>query len=540
MATMVRIRSGRPAQAALLRGVDQMAGLLRPTLGPLPRTVAIGRLTSLSLGPEILDSGAVIARRTLQLADPFEDMGGMLIRHLVWQVHERAGDGTVTAAVLAQSMLRASARLLAAGYNPIAIRRGMQHGLDLALKALLGQARAVDSPDDILRVIRTSLADRSDIAEMLAEVLDSVGPDGAILIENAHGTATKHEYLDGIRWNEGFLSSFLLTATDAGSARLMNPRVFTTDYSLERVDQMLPVLEACVQAGERSLLGVAPEMSDGVIGLLVANRERGVLEAVMAVKAPSFGVQRTQILEDIAAVTGGRCVCLERQDRLADVTANDLGRARQAWAARSAFGILGGRGDKAVIRQRIARVKAELVQVPTDDVYTTALLRERIGKLAGTAAIVRVGAAGQAEQEEVKTRIEAAVSAGRSALTEGVVPGGGAALIACATVLHSSDMCRSSEEAAGVRVLEQALAEPMRVILKNAGLEPEVIVNTARQNGMTYDVLRREFVDPWRAGFADPLSVTQAALESSVSAVATALTSEVLIHRKDAPTAVRP
>ena len=540
MAARVRILSGRPAQSALLRGVDKMAGLLRPTLGPLPRTVAIGRLTSASLGPEILDSGAVIARRTLQLADPFEDMGGMLMRHLVWQVHEHAGDGTATAAVLAQSLLRASARLVAAGCSPVSVRRGIQHGVDLAVQALRGQARAIDSPEDILRVIRASLADRPDIAEMLAEVLDSVGPDGAIIIENAHGTSTTHEYLDGIRWNEGFLSSFLLTPTDAGSARLMNPRIFTTDYPLEHVEQLVPVLEACVQGGERSLFVVAPEMSDAVIGLLVTNRERDVLESVMAVKAPSFGLQRTQILEDIAAITGGRCICKERQDRMADVIADDLGRARQAWAARSAFGILGGRGDKAVIRQRIGQVKAELGQVPIDDVYTTSLLRERIGKLAGTAAIVRVGAAGQAEQEELKIRIEAAVSAGRSALSDGVVPGGGAALIACAVVLHSADVRSSLEEAAGMRALEEALAEPMRVILKNAGLEPEVIVDAARHNGMTYDVVRREFVDPWRAGYADPLSVTQAALESSVSAAATALTSEVLIHRKDAPTAVRP
>src|SRR5713226_4620891 len=320
-----------------------MARLLRPTLGPLSRTVAIKRLTGLSQGPAILDSGAVIARRTLQLADPFEDMGGMLIRHLAWRVFEQAGDGTATAAVLAQSLMHAGMRYIAAGGDAVSMRRGMQLALDTATAELTRQARTIDGPLEIARVVSGSLfSGRSDLADMLGEVVDAVGTDGAILVEDAQGMHTTHEYIDGVRWNEGYVSAFLLRPDEASTSRMLNPRVLGTDFALDKAEQLVPALEACVATGGRGLFIIAPEIRDSAIGVLVANRERGVLDNVVAVKAPSFGVQRTRILEDIAAITGGRCVCQERQDRLADVTSGDLGTARQAWATRFAFGILGG------------------------------------------------------------------------------------------------------------------------------------------------------------------------------------------------------
>jgi chaperonin GroEL len=515
-----------------------MAGLLRPTLGPLSRTVAISRLTGVSDGPEILDSGAIIARRTLQLADPFEDMGAMLIRHLVWQVHERVGDGTATAAVLAQALMRASARYIAAGFSPVSMQSGMRCGLEAAATELRRHVRPIDGPDELGRVVQSLLTGDSEIADMLGEVIDSVGPDGAILVEDAQGTRTTHEYIDGVRWNTGFVSTFLLRSEEATTARLMNPRLLVTDYVLERIEQVVPALEACVASGERSLLVVAPEVSDSVVGLLVANRERGVLESAMAVKAPSFGDQRTRILEDLAASTGGRCIRQERQDRLADVTVDDLGRARQAWATQLAFGFLGGAGDKAIIRQRIAQAKVELSQVGTDDEYTSNLIRERIGKLAGTAAVIRVGSASRAEQEDVKLRIEAAIKSARSALIDGVVPGGGKALLACASALDALEI--GGDAALGVRALAEALTEPMRAIVANAGLEPAPILDRAHRDRDVYDVVQQAWVDPWSGGIVDPLSVTLTALETSVSAVMTALTADVLIHRKDAPTSVRP
>jgi chaperonin GroEL len=533
-----RILAGPRAQTALLRGVDRMASLLRPTLGPLPRTVAIGRLSGLSQGPEVLDNGAVIARRTLQLADPFEDMGGMLVRHLAWRMYERAGDGSATAAVLAQALMHAGVRYIAAGGNPVSVTRGMQRGLHVALDALRCQARTIDGPADIARLVGGNVSvGGADLAEMLGEVMDAVGPDGAVLVQDAQGTRTEHEYVDGMRWNEGIVSTFLLRPDEAVTSRMMNPRIFVTDYWLERAEQLVPVLEACVAAGERNLFIVASEVRDSAVGVLVANRERGLLDGVVAVKAPSFGVQRTRILEDIAATTGGRCVVQERHDRLTDVCADDLGRARQTWATRVAFGILGGQGDKAAIRQRIALARAELSASDNDE-YTRDLLHERIGKLAGTTAIIRVGAPSQAEQQDLKMRVEAAVKSARAALSEGVVPGGGAAFLACGEALAGMDV--AGEEAVGVKALMQALAEPMRTIVSNAGFESAPIVERARCGAEVFDVVRRTWVDPWTSGIVDPLSVTLAALESSVSAVVTALSADVLIRRKHAPTSMQP
>ncbi|HET6319344.1 MAG TPA: chaperonin GroEL, partial [Chloroflexota bacterium] len=523
---------------ALLRGIDQMTGLLRPTLGPLPRTVAVARLVG-SRPPEILDHAAVIARRTLQFADPFENMGGMLVRHLVWRVFDQVGDGGATAAVLAQALVRGGIKAIAAGANPVFVRRGLETGLVAATEALSHQARSVDGPFEVARTVERSVHDRH-LAEIIGEVVDSVGPDGAILFEDSASNETTHEYLDGVRWNEGYFSAFLLRKDEATSARLINPRVFVTDYVLDRAEQLLPVLEACVAAGEKNLLVVAPEVRDAAIGMLVANRDRGVLDGALAVKAPSFGEQRTRILEDLALITGGRCVVEARGERLDDVAIDDLGRARHAWATRLAFGILGGHGNKALIRSRLAEAKAELRLAEGADEYTVNLIRERIGKLAGTAAIIRVGAPTSAEQEERKLRIEAAVKSARAAVSDGVVPGGGAALLACSRPL----LClpdSSADERFGLQALAHALAEPMRTILRNAGLEPEPLLAHARAcPGSVFDALREEWVDPHATGLVDPLSVTMTALETAVSMAATTLTAEVLVHRKNPPMSMEP
>jgi chaperonin GroEL len=524
--------------------MDLMTSLLRPTLGPVPRTVAIERITSSSQPPEILDNAATIARRTLQLMDPFEDMGGMLVRHLAWRVFERAGDGAATAAVLAHSLVHAGARYIAAGGNPVAVRRGMELGLVAALAELQRQSRLIDGPIEIAGVIASSVHNVG-VAELIGEVVDAVGADGAIIVEDSHGIDTNREYIDGVRWNEGIVSSFLLRGDEATTSRVVDPRVLVTDYVLEHAEQLVPTLEACVAAGERNLFIVAPEVRDGVVGLLVANRERGLLDSAIAVKAPSFGEQRSRILEDIAVITGGRCVSLERGDSLAEVTLVDLGKARQAWATRMAFGILGGQGTKADIRQRIAEARAELAMIENDD-YTTEKIKERIGKLAGTAAIIRVGAAVKAEQEELKLRVEAALRSARSALQDGVVPGGGAALIGCIPALEAMDVGGDQAVGFGVKALAEALAEPMRVILANAGLEVAPMVHEARRRAATqdqsavFDVLRHTWVDSWTGGIVDPLTVVRTGLETAVSTAALALTADVLIRRKEPPMGMTP
>ena len=514
-----------------------MTGLIRPTLGPAARTVAIGRLVG-SGPPEVLDNAATIARRTIQLADPFENMGAMIIRHLVWRVFERAGDGTATAAVIAQALMREAARYIAAGGDSQAIRRGIEAGLAVALVGLERQVRPIQLPSEIAGVVAGTVRNER-LANMIGEIVDAVGPDGAILVEDGQGTETGCEYLDGVRWNEGYVSHFLLDERDGARVRLVNPRVLISTLSFDRAEQLLPALEACLQAGERSLLIVAPEVRDSAIGLLVVNRQRGVLDGAVAVRAPSFGEQRTRILEDLAAITGGRCLRQEASDRLTDVTISDLGKARLAWATRFAFGILGGHGNRAAIRQRIVDAKAELSGVG-DDEYIRGKIKERIGKLAGTAATIRVGAPTQSEQEDLKLRMEAAVAAARSALQEGVVPGGGCGLLACIPALEALDL--GGDEAVGIQILARALAEPMQAIVSNAGFEPGPIVYEARRRGppWLFDVLRREWVDAWSGGVLDALPVARTALETSVSAAVAALTVDVLVRRARPPQAINP
>ena len=527
---------GPAARAALLRGMARMTGLLRPTLGPTPRTVAIARVDGPG-PPEVLDSAATIARRTIQLGDPFEDMGGMIIRHLVGQVFERAGDGTATAAVLAQALTRRAEQYVTAGSNPVAVARGIRRGLPAALTALRCQARPIELPVEIAGVVAGIVRD-AELAEMIGEIVDSVGPDGAILVEDAQGIVTGYEYVDGVRWSEGYASPFLLRAGET-TARLLNPRIFVTDHHLEKAEQLLPALEACIAAGDRNLLVVAPEVRESAVALLVVNRERGMLDGAIAVRAPSSGAQQIGILEDIAVITGGRCVHRDRHERLEDLTPNDLGSARQAWATGSAFGILGGQGDRAAIRRRIGEVRGELSALG-DDPSTCEKIRERIGKLAGTAAVIRVGAATDSERAELKTRVEAAVTTARSALGQGVVPGGGAALLACVPALDAIDA--SGDEAAGLAALAWALAEPMRAIARNAGLDEGPIVHEARQRGpgWTFDVVRGAWSDVRDGGIVDSLPVVSTALETSVSAAATAIGADVLIHRKKAPMAAVP
>jgi chaperonin GroEL len=382
-----------------------------------------------------------------------------------------------------------------------------------------------------------------EVANMIGEVVDAVGSDGAVLVEDSHELQTRLEYIEGVRWNEGYHSTFLLRSDEGGTSRLQNPRILLTDHGLARAEDLLPTLESCVAAGERSLLIVAPEMSDAAVGLLVVNRERGVLDTAMAVKAPLFGAQRQGVLEDIAAITGARSIIKDRGGTLADVTIEDLGQARQAWATQYAFGILGGRGSKTAIRQRIAETKAELRSVD-GDAYASEKIKERIGKLSGMAAAIRVGAPSQPEQEDLRLRIEAALRAARSALDEGVVPGGGAALTACIPAVEGMPLC--GDEAVGGAVLAHALAEPMRVIVGNAGLDGATIVHETRRRNAhqhqvsVFDVVCRQWVDPWSGGLVDPLTVALTALETSVRTAALALTSEVLVRRKDPPITFEP
>ncbi|CAA9552631.1 MAG: Heat shock protein 60 family chaperone GroEL [uncultured Thermomicrobiales bacterium] len=526
------------SRVALLRGMDQMTALLRPTLGPIARTVAVQGMSKTS-APEILDSAATIARRTVQLSDPFEDMGGMIVRQMVWTVFEEVGDGSATAAVLCQELMHAASPYIAAGGNAMLIKRGIERGLRIALDELRGQARPIELPSEIARSVAGTLRDDA-LAELIGETIESVGPDGAVLIEDAPGTRTTVEYIEGVRWDGGYHSYYLLRE-GSPHTRLMNPRIFITDSNLTQAEQLVPLLEVCAAAGERNLLIIAPEVSDSALALLVINRDKGLFDEVMAAKAPSIGEQRDKILADLATTTGGRAFSADGGDRIEEVILEDLGRARQAWVTDRTFGILGGAGAKGAVRQRINEVKAELREAKGDDNLRKSL-QERIGKLAGAAATVYVAAPTSAEQAELRSRVEAAVTSARAALRDGVVPGGGAAFLGCVPALERFGAGLTGDEAFGVAILARALTGPMAAIARNAGLDPQPLIAEAREHGAgwTFDALRREWVDAWEAGILDPLPVAQTTLQTSVSAATMALTTDVLVRHKKPELATNP
>ncbi|MGE3267752.1 MAG: chaperonin GroEL, partial [Chloroflexota bacterium] len=514
---MLQAPAGR---IALIRGMKTMARLLRVTLGPSGRTVAMAPLIG-QRPPEILDSAAIIARRMTGVGDPFDDMGAMLVRHLAWRVYERVGDGVATAAVLTHALVEAAEVYLAAGGNPVPIRRGIERGLETVTAELRRQSRKIDEPEEIAALIAGTLRD-PELAARIGSIVEAVGPDGSIQVEDGESTQTTWEYQEGVRWAGGYVSSHLLKPGET-TVRLMEPRILLTNHHLDRAEQLIPVLEACAAAGERNLLIIAPDVKDAAIALLVLNRQRGQFDHVMAVKAPHFGDQRAGILDDLAVITGGRAFLEDRHERLEDITLDDLGRARQTWITYSHFGILGGRGDRSAVRARIAELKPQIRHFDKDE-WSRDRVKERIGKLAGLAATIKVGAATPSDRDELKLRVEAAVVSARAGATEGVVPGGGAALLACIPALESLPL--TGDEAYGVKILARALSEPMRAIVRNAGLEPAAIVASARQRGpgWTYDTLGGAWVNTWKAGLLDPLPVTLAALEAAVSAATLALT----------------
>jgi chaperonin GroEL len=523
------IRYGLQARAALLRGADQMAALVASTLGPVARTVAIAPILG-SEAPEVLDTAETIARRTIELADPFENAGAMMLRDMILRVAERVGDGGATSAVLVQALLRDGGRLLAGGLDVVALCEGLRDGLQIALADLEARSWRIDHPDEIARVARHSLSDPV-LAEMLGEILDTVGPDGIIMVENAHGTETSHQYIDGVRWDGGYLSAHLLPVGEA-TARVLEPRILITDLAVERPEQIVPALEACVAAGTPRLVIIAPEVRDSVIAMLLANRQREVLTAALAIGAPSIGYQRTGILEDLAAITGGRCVRSELGNRLENIGPDDLGSARQVWASRQAFGVVGGHSDRAAVRKRLADVRAELA-AGQDDQYVRTKVRERLARLTGTGASIQVGAPTQRSRDLLKQQIEAAVTSTRLAVESGVVAGGGGALLAC--VVELERQAGAGDHGAGVRLLARALTAPAQAIARNAGLDGRAIIyqRPAPDTPSAFDVVAGAWLDARESGLVDPIGVTRAALEVAVSTAATALTAEVLIRRRD-------
>jgi chaperonin GroEL len=529
MATVEYVLFDQEARFAMKRGVDTMSRLVRGTLGPRARTVAIMPIVGTDRPPEILDDGAVIARRTLQLPDPFEDMGAMIIRQLACKIGDTVGDGSATAVVIAQSVLDESIKYVTAGGNAMFVKRGLEKALPVALAALDKQARPVTSPEDLRRVASACTRDPK-IAAIIGEIFDIIGRDGVVIVENGHGTTVDREYVEGIQWDKGWASPYLVTDTDRMESSLENAVIFTTDRFVSKASDVIPVLQCALEHGEKKLLYIAGDISGEAMATLVANKQQGVME-IVAVKAPGFGERRFRILEDIAIVTGGKVVKEDAGDLIENVTFEHFGHARRVWCNKDYFTIVEGAGLPADVRKRISQVKLE-IQTMTDD-YERGKMRERLGKLTGGLAMLRIGAPTDIERDEKKLQAEDAVVSTRLAVEGGLVAGGGTALLACIPAVRALDL--PGDEAMGVEILARALEAPTRQILVNGGFPPNPIVAELLKTneGRGFDVIAGEFVNMWDAGIIDPLLVVRAALQTALSTAVMALTTDALVRKSD-------
>jgi len=509
--------------------VDVLVNLLRPTLGPHPRVVALERVAQRDKAPEILDDGATILRRILQLPNRDMDMGAMLLRHALWQLHQEVGDGTATAAVLFQALLREGMRCVAAGNDPMRLRREIEQGLAAVCTSLRAMARPLEGESRIAQVAEALCQDR-ELALLLGEIFDIVGTEGYVRVEGGRHRGLEREYVEGVYWEGGWLSSSFVTDRVRQETVLNEPAILISDLHIMQADQLAPVMDRVVRAGIPSLLVIAGSVSDDALTILIANQKADKL-GTLAVRAPSFGAQRTGILQDIAVLTGGAVFTSSTGAEIHSAQLEDLGRARRAWATRDYFGIVGGRGDARALRSRIQQVRGEIER--SQDAHEQDNLRQRLGRLLGGVARLRIGAPTPAELEARKAVAERAVATLRRALQGGVVPGGGVALLACQPAL---------QETVGSRILSRALEEPLRVIAGNAGYEPGTVVARVRASspGWGFDARRGQIVDLWQEGILDPAVVLQAAVEVAVSGAVMALTTDVLVHRRRPPKGLEP
>jgi chaperonin GroEL len=530
------------SRVALTRGVDQMANILRVTLGPTARAVVMAPIIS-SRSPELLTDSATIARRIIEIPDPYENMGAMLIRHMAWRIREKVGNGAATAAVIAQTLLHEANYQAAAGANVMMLRRGIERGLEVAYDTLKDLSIPMDSPEQIEALAIAAASGDNEIGRYVAEMLEIIGTDGVILVEDHHGRKTDREYVEGLQWDSGYVSAYFCTDLDRMEAIVENPVILSTDCNVETVEQILPIMEAIMARKEQDNIGgfvlIANEISGPALAVMVANTEKKTLPC-LGIKAPGAGDRRVRILEDVAVLTGGRMIAEDAGDKVEDATYADLGRARRVWANRDFFSIVGGGGDKASINQRIQEIK--LLLPTADGDYERDKMRERIGKLQGGVGVLKVGAASEREREIKKQRGEEAVAAARAAAEEGVVPGGGAAYFACMPKLKELADSLKGDQALGVRVLMRAMEAPTEWIIRNAGQDYKRVLAQLRLSppGYGYDAVNDEIVDMKEANVLDPLKVVRTALETGASAGMMALTTDALVLTAKRDPAINP
>jgi len=515
------------ARRSLKKGIDKMANAVVTTLGPKGRNVALDKKWG---APTVTHDGVTVAKE-IELKDPYENMGAQLLKEAATKTNDICGDGTTTATLLAQMIVHGGLKNVTAGANPMLIKRGIEKAAVAVVDAIKKTAREVKDKQDIAHVAAISAADM-EIGELIAEVMDKVGKDGVITVEESKGLAFETEYVEGMQIDRGYISPYFITNPERMEAELEEPYVLITDKKISAVTDIVPLLEKLVQVGKRELLVVAEDVDGEALATLVLNKLRGMLNCI-AVKAPGFGDRRKEMLRDIAVLTGGQMITEEMGRKLDTATINDLGKARKVVATKDDTTIIEGKGAEQDIKGRIEQIKAQ-IEITTSD-YDKEKLQERLAKLAGGVAIIRVGAGTEVELKEKKHRVEDALSATRAAVEEGTVAGGGVVLLNAMPALDDIKMDLPDENT-GVAIVRGALEAPMRMIVENAGKDGAVIIEQVRRRqkeeknpNIGYDVMAEEFGDMFEKGIIDPLKVTRSAVENAASIAAMILTTEALV-----------
>ena len=513
------------ARRSLKIGVDILANAVKTTLGPKGRNVALDKKWG---SPTVTHDGVTVAKE-IELEDPFQNMGAQLLKEAATKTNDVAGDGTTTATVLAQSIVTEGLKNVTAGANPMLIKRGIEAGRDAIIAAIREMASPVASRDKIAQVASISAADTV-IGDLIADVMDRVGKDGVITVEESKGLEFETEFVEGMQMDRGYLSPYFVTNSERMEAEIASPYILITDKKISSAQDMVPILEKLIQVGKRDIVIIAEDVDGEALATLVLNKLRGTFNA-LAIKAPGFGDRRKAMLQDIAILSGGTVITEELGRKLETATINDLGQCDKIISTKDNTTVIGGAGDALSIKGRIDQIRAEIENSTSD--YDREKLQERLAKLAGGVAIIRVGAATETELKEKKHRVEDALSATRAAVEEGIVPGGGVALI---NAIRSLDSIKLDGDAGtGVKILRRALEEPMRMIASNAGLDGAVVIEKVRglqlEGKMTtgYDVLANAYVDMLDAGIIDPAKVTRSAVENATSIAAMILTTSALI-----------
>ena len=516
------IKFGEDARKSLLEGVNKLADTVKVTLGPKGRNVVLDK----SFGAPLITNDGVTIAKEIELEDKFENMGARLVKEVSTKTNDVAGDGTTTATVLAQSMIKEGVKNVAAGADPMAIKRGMDKAVNTAVEELKKISSEVNGKDDIARVASIS-ANNEEIGNLIAEAMEKVSKDGVITIEESKTSNTELNVVEGMQFDKGYLSPYMATDTEKMEAVLDNPYILLTDKKISNIQEILPLLESIMQESGKLLI-VCDDMEGEALSTLILNKLRGVLN-VVAVKAPGFGDKRKAMLQDIAILTGAEVITSDLGLELKDTTIAQLGKAKQVKVQKDNTIIVDGAGDKQQIADRVGQIKAQITETKSE--YDKEQLQERLAKIAGGVAVIGVGAATEVEMKDKKLRIEDALSATKAAVEEGIVAGGGTALVNVIPNVEKLVESLEGGEKLGAKIVLTALEEPVKQIARNAGLEPAVIVDNVKKSevGVGFDASKEEYVDMKKAGIVDPTKVTRSALQNAASIASMVLTTESLV-----------